>query len=114
MSSPRGSPRSYSAGSGSVRTAAGCATRFAPPLKEFCAFATAREVPGIHTLATTVDSSQQLVIATIDTGLSNARSEGHNRVVKHIGSRSGSATPTTNSAAYGGPAPAEPGPCHPR
>jgi len=41
--------------------------------------------PEIHTLATTVDTWQRPIIAAIDTGLSNARSEGYNRIVKHIG-----------------------------
>ncbi len=54
-------------------------------LEEFYTFAAACKVPEIHTLATTVDTWQQPIIAAIDTGLSNARSEGYNRIVKHIG-----------------------------
>lgn len=41
--------------------------------------------PEIDTLATTVDAWQQANIAAIDTGPSNARSEGDNRIVKHMG-----------------------------
>src|ERR1700712_5953931 len=54
-------------------------------LDRFYTFAAAGKVPEIHTLATTVDTWQQPIIAAIETGLSNARSEGYNRVVKHIG-----------------------------
>lgn len=42
-------------------------------------------MPEIHTLATTVDTWQQPIIAAIETGLCNAHSEGYNRIVKHIG-----------------------------
>jgi len=42
-------------------------------------------LPEIRTLATTVDTWQRPIIAAIETGLSNARSEGLNRIVKHIG-----------------------------
>ena len=54
-------------------------------LDKFYTFAAACKVPEIHTLATTVDTWQQPIITAIDTGLSNARSEGYNRIVKHIG-----------------------------
>jgi len=54
-------------------------------LEEFYTFAAACKVLEIHTLATTVDTWQQPIIAAIDTGLTNARSEGYNRIVKHIG-----------------------------
>ena len=59
--------------------------QIAAALEEFYTFAAACKVPEIHTLATTVDTWQQPIIAAIDTGLSNARSEGYNRIVKHIG-----------------------------
>lgn len=52
---------------------------------EFYTFAAACKVPEIRTLATTVDTWQRPIIAAIETGLSNARSEGLNRIVKHIG-----------------------------
>ena len=52
---------------------------------EFYTFAAACKVPEIRTLATTVDMWQRPIIAAIETGLSNARSEGLNRIVKHIG-----------------------------
>jgi len=54
-------------------------------LDAFYTFAAACKVPEIHTLATTVDTWQQPIIAAIDTGLTKARSEGYNRIVKHIG-----------------------------
>jgi transposase len=59
--------------------------QIAAALEEFYTFAAACKVPEIHTLATTVDTWQAPIIAAIDTGLSNARSEGYNRIVKHIG-----------------------------
>jgi len=59
--------------------------QIAAALEEFHTFAAACKVPEIHTLATTVDTWQQPIIDAIDTGLSNARSDGYNRIVKHIG-----------------------------
>ncbi len=52
---------------------------------EFYTFAAACKVPEVRTLAATIDTWQQPIIAAIDTGLSNAKSEGTNRIVKHIG-----------------------------
>ncbi len=59
--------------------------QIAAALEEFSRVRGRCKVPEIHTLATTVDTWQQPIIAAIDTGLSNARSEGYNRIVKHIG-----------------------------
>ena len=53
--------------------------------KELYLFTATCKVPEIHTLANTVDTWQQPIIAAIDTHLTNARSEGYNRIVKHIG-----------------------------
>jgi transposase len=54
-------------------------------LDAFYTFAAATKVPEIHTLAATIDRWQQPIITAIRTGLSNAASEGHNRIVKHVG-----------------------------
>jgi transposase len=44
-------------------------------------------VPEIHSLAETIETWQTPMIFAITTGLSNARSEGYNRIVKHVGHR---------------------------
>jgi transposase len=54
-------------------------------LYRFYAFCAACRVPEIHKLAETVDAWQDPMILAIETGLSNARSEGYNRIVKHVG-----------------------------
>ncbi len=54
-------------------------------LHEFYRFCAACSVPEIRRLAETVERWQQPIIAAITTGLSNARSEGYNRIVKHVG-----------------------------
>ena len=51
----------------------------------FFAFCGATSVPEIHHLAETIETWQSPTILAITTGLSNARSEGYNRIVKHIG-----------------------------
>ena len=45
----------------------------------------ATHVPEIHDLARTIETWQAPMILAITTGLSNARSEGYNRIVKHVG-----------------------------
>ena len=54
-------------------------------LYRFYAFCGATSVPEIHDLAETIETWQSPTILAITTGLSNARSEGYNRIVKHIG-----------------------------
>jgi transposase len=54
-------------------------------LHRFYAFCAATTVPEIHDLAETIETWQQPMILAITTGLSNARSEGYNRIVKHVG-----------------------------
>jgi transposase len=54
-------------------------------LYEFYAFCAACSVPEIRKLAETISSWQGPMILAIETGLSNARSEGYNRIVKHVG-----------------------------
>ena len=89
-------------------------SEIAAALEEFYLFAAACKVPEIHTLATTVDTWQQPIIAAIDTGLSNARSEGYNRIVKHIGRIAfGFRNSENQRRRIDGPAPAAPGRCHP-
>jgi transposase len=54
-------------------------------LYEFYAFCAACSVPEIGKLAETISTWQEPMILAIETGLSNARSEGYNRIVKHVG-----------------------------
>ncbi len=57
----------------------------ATTLYRFYAFCAATKVPEIHDLAETIETRQQPILLAITTGLSNARSEGYNRIVKHVG-----------------------------
>lgn len=57
----------------------------AAALYRFYAFCAATSVPEIHDLAETIETWQAPMILAITTGLSNARSEGYNRIVKHVG-----------------------------
>jgi transposase len=54
-------------------------------LYAFYAFCAACSVPEIGKLAETISAWQEPMILAIETGLSNARSEGYNRIVKHVG-----------------------------
>jgi hypothetical protein len=61
----------------------------------------------LRRLAWTVNAWQPSIIEGLITGISNGRTEGYNRIVKHSeGSRSGSGTPRTRNAGYASPAPA--------
>ena len=54
-------------------------------LHRFYTFWAACSVPEIGKLAGTISAWQEPMILSIETGLSNARSEGYNRIVKHVG-----------------------------
>ncbi|BDB63286.1 hypothetical protein RDE2_50800 (plasmid) [Rhodococcus sp. RDE2] len=54
-------------------------------LHRFYTFCAACRVPEIGKLATTISAWQEPMILAITSGLSNARSEGYNRIVKHVG-----------------------------
>jgi len=54
-------------------------------LYRFYTFCAACSVPEIRRFADTICTWQDPMILAIQTGLSNARSEGYNRIVKHIG-----------------------------
>lgn len=54
-------------------------------LYAFYTLCAACSVPEIQQLAQTISDWQQPMILAIETGLSNARSEGFNRIVKHVG-----------------------------
>lgn len=54
-------------------------------LYRFYTFCAACHVPEIGMLAATISAWQEPMILAITTGLSNARSEGYNRIVKHVG-----------------------------
>ncbi|MCW2626461.1 ISL3 family transposase [Mycobacterium sp.] len=74
-----------------LRDVLACTTRgglryeISTALYAFYAFCGACSVPEIHQLAETISTWQGPMILAIQTGLSNARSEGYNRIVKHIG-----------------------------
>jgi transposase len=54
-------------------------------LYRFYALAAASEIPEAHRLAETIEAWWPAVEAAITTGYSNARSEGYNRLAKHVG-----------------------------
>jgi transposase len=51
----------------------------------FYAHAAASTAPEVHRLATTIEMWWPAILAGLDTGYSNARSEGYNRLAKHVG-----------------------------
>jgi transposase len=57
----------------------------AATLGRFYTFCAATTIPELHDLAKTIETWQKPMITAIRTGLSNARSEGYNRIVKHVG-----------------------------
>ena len=54
-------------------------------LDRFYRFCAACKVPEVITFARTIETWQAPVIAALQTGLTNARTEGYNRIVKHVG-----------------------------
>ena len=54
-------------------------------LDRFYRFCAACTVPEVISFARTIEAWQAPIIAALQTGLSNARSEGYNRIVKHVG-----------------------------
>jgi len=74
------------------------------------------DIPQIRRLAQTVDDWRSSIIEGLFTGISNGRTEGYNRIVKHIGRIAfGFRNPANHNAGYGSPAPAhharqQPGP----
>ena len=60
-------------------------SRISHRLWRFYAQAAASDSPEVHRLAATVDTWWDAVEAAINTGYSNARSEGYNRLAKHQG-----------------------------
>ena len=54
-------------------------------LWRFYAQAAASESPEVHRLADTIEAWWPAVLASITTGYTNARSEGYNRLAKHVG-----------------------------
>ena len=54
-------------------------------LYRFCKFYAACPIPEVTAPARTVETWQEPIIRAIETGLTNARSEGYNRIVKHVG-----------------------------
>jgi transposase len=54
-------------------------------LDRFYRFCAACSVPEVISLARTIEAWQTPIIAALQTGLTNARSEGYNRIVKHVG-----------------------------
>ncbi|WP_373167415.1 ISL3 family transposase [Mycobacterium marinum] len=54
-------------------------------LDHFYQFCAACKVPEVISFARTIETWQAPIIAALQTGLTNARTEGYNRIVKHIG-----------------------------
>ena len=54
-------------------------------LYRFYTLAAASDIPEAHRLAETIEAWWPAVLAAITTGYSNARSEGYNRLAKHVG-----------------------------
>jgi len=54
-------------------------------LDRFYRFCAACKVPEVTKFARTIETWQAPVIAALQTGLTNARTEGYNRIVKHVG-----------------------------
>ncbi len=57
----------------------------ATALDRFYRFCAACSVPEVISLARTIETWQTPIIAALQTGLTNARTEGYNRIVKHVG-----------------------------
>ena len=75
-------------------------------LTDFYTHCADSEIAQLRRLAWTVHAWQPSIIEGLITGISNGRTEGYNRIVKHDGSRSASGTPKIRSAGYDSPAPA--------
>jgi len=54
-------------------------------LDRFYRFCAACTVPEVISFARTIETWQAPIIAAIQTGLTNARTEGYNRIVRHVG-----------------------------
>lgn len=54
-------------------------------LDRFYRFCAACTVPEVISLARTIETWQTPIITALQTGLTNARTEGYNRIVKHVG-----------------------------
>ena len=54
-------------------------------LDRFYRFCAACSVPEVISLARTIETWQTPIITALQTGLTNARTEGYNRIVKHVG-----------------------------
>jgi transposase len=54
-------------------------------LDRFYRFCAACKVPEVISFARTIEAWQDAIIAALQTGLTNARTEGYNRIVKHVG-----------------------------
>jgi transposase len=57
----------------------------AAALDRFYRFCSACSVPEVISFARTIKAWQAPIIAALQTGLTNAKTEGYNRIVKHIG-----------------------------
>lgn len=66
-----------------VRTGAS-RDRIAAQLWQFYSWCAARDIPELHTLASTVETWWPEIEAFIDTGITNAKTEGLNRLVKQV------------------------------
>lgn len=86
-----------------ARIVMGCTMRFMPHWSAPTDSVPPAKVPEAIGFARIIENWQAPTIAGVQTGLTNVRTEGYNRVVEHVGaSPSVSAIPTTNVAACGG------------
>jgi transposase len=81
-------------------------------LHRFLAWCIDSQIPELLTLATTVDTWWPEINAFITTGITNARTEGYNRLVKQVkrAAPAGSRNPTNSARGYDSTAPANSGP----
>ena len=76
-----------------LRTLLACARQQAAPhvirarLHDFYAWCASTDIPEVHRLATTIDTWWPQTLLFLRTGLTNARTEGINRVIKNVGRR---------------------------
>ena len=75
-------------------------------LHRFLSWCSDSQIPELLTLAATVDQWWPEINAFMQTGITNARTEGYNRLVKQVKRVAGSAIETTRHAGYDSTAPA--------
>jgi transposase len=82
-SSPPGSPRKSYGDCCTPGLAAVTATRSTPRLYAFSTWCADAQIPELTTLAETIETRWPAVLVFLQTEITNARTEGFNRQVKH-------------------------------